>query len=150
VIVNGTAEICNWLFADVNTTQLFPEAIAKCHVDWSNGGNATNTSRPTTRPTYIGAPFPGAAASVQGDALTVAWVRVGCCCASLPHRQSLCPVRHSSCAHPATTQASLNKSTHYLPLIRSNLFLIPSIIVLHGDCGFAYTYLCIWIGSLED
>jgi hypothetical protein len=76
VIVNGTAEICNWFFVDVNTTQLFPEAITKCHEDCSNGGNATNTLRPTTRPTYIGVPCPGAAASVQGDALTVAWVSV--------------------------------------------------------------------------
>lgn len=41
MIVKGTAEICNWLFVDVNTTQLFPDAIATCYEDWSKGGGGT-------------------------------------------------------------------------------------------------------------
>ncbi|KAH7092930.1 carboxypeptidase-like protein S1 [Paraphoma chrysanthemicola] len=75
-IVNGTAEICNWLFVDANTTQLFPEVIAKCREDWGHGGNGTNVTRPTPRPTYSGAPFPGAAASVRESSLSIAWLAV--------------------------------------------------------------------------
>jgi hypothetical protein len=43
MIKNGTAEICNWLFVDGNSTLLFPEAIAQCKADWGGGGNGTNT-----------------------------------------------------------------------------------------------------------
>jgi hypothetical protein len=66
MIQNGTAEICNWLFVDKNTTQLFPEVIAKCRADWAIGGNGTtNTSKP--KPTYTGHPFEGSATSKNGS-----------------------------------------------------------------------------------
>ncbi|PVH95835.1 carboxypeptidase-like protein S1 [Periconia macrospinosa] len=43
MIQDGTAEICNWLFVDTNTTALFPDVIAKCHADWA-GGNSTGNA----------------------------------------------------------------------------------------------------------
>jgi len=65
MIQNGTAEICNWLFVDANSTALFPEVIAKCRADWASHGNGTNSTGP--RLTYTPAPsFPGAAASASG------------------------------------------------------------------------------------
>jgi hypothetical protein len=70
MIQNGTAEICNWLFVDQNSTQLFPDAIGKCRADWAGHGNGTNSTGP--RPTYTPAPFPGAATSFQGRSW--AWV----------------------------------------------------------------------------
>jgi hypothetical protein len=75
MIQNGTAEICNWLFVDKNTTQLFPEVIAKCRADWALGGNGTsNTSN--AKPTYSGYPFEGAATSIKdaGGAATLLFV----------------------------------------------------------------------------
>jgi hypothetical protein len=66
MIQNGTAEICNWLFVDKNTTQLFPEVIAKCRADWAIRGNdTTNTSN--AKPTYIGHLFEGAATLEKGS-----------------------------------------------------------------------------------
>jgi hypothetical protein len=64
MIQNGTAEICNWLFVDANSTALFPEAIAKCRADWASHRNGTNSTGP--RPTSTPPPFPGAAVSVRG------------------------------------------------------------------------------------
>jgi hypothetical protein len=37
-ILDGSAEICQYLLVDANTTQLFPEVIAKCR---QSGGNST-------------------------------------------------------------------------------------------------------------
>lgn len=47
-ILNGTAEICNWLFVDQNSTRLFPEVIAKCRAEGSGtgGGNQTGGGLP--------------------------------------------------------------------------------------------------------
>ncbi|KAH4308384.1 hypothetical protein HBH64_034010 [Parastagonospora nodorum] len=53
MIRNGSAEICNWLFVDANSTQLFPEEIAKCRADWA-GGNKTVTRRVDSRPVFTG------------------------------------------------------------------------------------------------
>jgi hypothetical protein len=62
-IQNGTAEICNWLFVDANTTSLFPETIAKCRADWAKdgGGNATSAKGPTVNVRSL--PMEGMAAS---------------------------------------------------------------------------------------
>jgi hypothetical protein len=68
MIQNGTAEICNWLFVDKNTTQLFPGVIAKCRADWA-GGNGTNMS--LTKPTYAATPFEGGATLAEGSGLMV-------------------------------------------------------------------------------
>lgn len=40
---NGTAEICNWLVIDANSTQLFPDAIAECRARWSDEGRSNET-----------------------------------------------------------------------------------------------------------
>jgi hypothetical protein len=53
MIRNGSAEICNWLFVDANSTQLFPEEIAKCRADWA-GGNKTVTRRVDSRQVVTG------------------------------------------------------------------------------------------------
>jgi hypothetical protein len=62
MIRNGTAEICNWLFVDKNTTQLFPDVIARCRADWATGGNGSTTPS-TPNPTQV---FEGHAAVVLG------------------------------------------------------------------------------------
>jgi hypothetical protein len=57
MIKNGTAEICDWLFVDQNSTLLFPDVIAKCRAE------GTNTN---TRPMATSLPFEGAAMSGRG------------------------------------------------------------------------------------
>jgi len=42
-IANGTAEICHWIFVDANSTELFPDVIAKCRAG-SNGTAPGNSS----------------------------------------------------------------------------------------------------------
>ena len=37
--MNGSAEICSWLFVDKNSTELFPEVVAKCRAE--GGGKQT-------------------------------------------------------------------------------------------------------------
>lgn len=43
-IANGTAEICNYLFVDANSTKLFPEVIGKCRSEGNGTGHANGTS----------------------------------------------------------------------------------------------------------
>lgn len=62
MIRNGSAEICNWLFVDANSTQLFPAEIAKCRADWA-GGNVTVARRMDSRQG-----FNGNAVSLRGSA----------------------------------------------------------------------------------
>jgi hypothetical protein len=62
MIQNGTAEICNWLFVDANSTLLFPDEIAKCRAEWA--GNSS-----TVRKRYTAQPVQGAAAPVRGRGL---------------------------------------------------------------------------------
>lgn len=45
-IANGTAEICNYIFVDANSTKLFPEVIAKCRGETHNGTGSSNNSLP--------------------------------------------------------------------------------------------------------
>jgi hypothetical protein len=45
-ISNGTAEICNYIFVDANSTKLFPEVIAKCRGESHNGTGSSNNSLP--------------------------------------------------------------------------------------------------------
>ncbi|KAF2023941.1 carboxypeptidase-like protein S1 [Setomelanomma holmii] len=73
-IQNGTAEICEWLFVDQNSTALFPEIVAKCRQDWGQGGNGMNGTM-NVRPTYTGALFTGGAARVgkSGLLMALAW-----------------------------------------------------------------------------
>jgi hypothetical protein len=71
MIQNGTAEICNWLFVDKNTTQMFPDVIAKCRADRTAGGNGTpDTSN--AKPKYIARPFEGDATSMKDVGRTAA------------------------------------------------------------------------------
>merc|ERR1712137_15171 len=64
-VLDGSAEICQYLVVDANTTQLFPEVIAQCRA--GSGGNATapgghsNSTLPE---------FEGGAARVEGRART--------------------------------------------------------------------------------
>ncbi|CAN9124618.1 unnamed protein product [Alternaria alternata] len=64
-VLDGSAEICQYLVVDANTTQLFPEVIAQCRA--GSGGNATapgghsNSTLPE---------FEGGAARVGGRAWT--------------------------------------------------------------------------------
>lgn len=44
-VLNGTAEVCSWLFVDQNSTRLFPEVVAKCRAEGS-GGNQTGGALP--------------------------------------------------------------------------------------------------------
>ncbi|KAF1923975.1 carboxypeptidase S1-like protein B [Didymella exigua CBS 183.55] len=45
-IANGTAEICNYIFVDANSTKLFPEVIAKCRGESHDGTSSGNNSLP--------------------------------------------------------------------------------------------------------
>ena len=45
-IANGTAEICNWIFVDANSTRLFPEVIAKCRAGQHNNTAPGNNTHP--------------------------------------------------------------------------------------------------------
>jgi hypothetical protein len=45
-IANGTAEICNYIFVDANSTKLFPEVIAKCRGESPDGTGPSNNSLP--------------------------------------------------------------------------------------------------------
>jgi hypothetical protein len=70
MIRNGTAEICNWLFVDQNSTLLFPDVVAKCRA-----GEGTNSSSP--RPTSTALPFQGAAVSSRGGSLSAGLLVLG-------------------------------------------------------------------------
>jgi hypothetical protein len=77
MIQNGTAEICNWLFVDKNTTQLFPGVIAKCRADWVSHSNGTgNHSNPTPPPSFEGSAV-GLGGGMWNAVLGAAVVAVG-------------------------------------------------------------------------
>ncbi|KAH9874888.1 hypothetical protein J1614_004375, partial [Plenodomus biglobosus] len=59
-IEDGSAQICEWLLVDANTTALFPDVIAKCRAQWATG-NATGNM------TYGTPVFEGAAAGVAAS-----------------------------------------------------------------------------------
>ncbi|KAI5358164.1 Putative peptidase S10, serine carboxypeptidase, alpha/Beta hydrolase [Septoria linicola] len=64
MLVNGTAEICNWIVIDANSTQLFPEVIAQCRAEWaagSGGSNGTNAELPAPSTT----PYTGDAGKIS-------------------------------------------------------------------------------------
>ncbi|KAH9864726.1 hypothetical protein IAQ61_008670, partial [Plenodomus lingam] len=43
-VLNGSAEICEYLLVDANTTRLFPEVIEKCRKEWAAGGGSRNAT----------------------------------------------------------------------------------------------------------
>lgn len=66
-IINGTAEICNWIFVDANSTKLFPEVIAKCRAEQSIGGqNETGPGNNSQQPPE----FEGAASTIDVGTFT--------------------------------------------------------------------------------
>jgi hypothetical protein len=81
MIKNGSAEICNWLFVDKNTTQLFPEVIAKCRADWAAGGHGNGTGNHSSPSPSPPPPFEGGATGGRGGMwsalLSAAVVAVG-------------------------------------------------------------------------
>ena len=62
-IMNGTAEICNWIFVDANSTKLFPEVIAKCRAGQTGGGH--NETRPGNNNSHQLPEFEGAARTIN-------------------------------------------------------------------------------------
>ena len=64
-VLDGSAEICQYLVVDANTTQLFPEVIAQCRA--GSGGNATG---PGGHSNSTLPEFEGGAARVGGRAWT--------------------------------------------------------------------------------
>ncbi|KAL6705557.1 hypothetical protein ACN47E_006674 [Coniothyrium glycines] len=67
-IRNGTAEICQWLFVDANTTQLFPDVITKCRADWAaGGGNGSYSGGNGTITTPV---YEGTASLFKGGLMT--------------------------------------------------------------------------------
>lgn len=53
-IANGTAEICNWIFVDANSTRLFPEVIASCRAEWAAGGQNETSGNNNSAPVFEG------------------------------------------------------------------------------------------------
>jgi hypothetical protein len=89
MLANGTAEICNWIVVDANSTQLFPDVIARCRAEWGGGGppasgNQTYTPLPTgsiVSPGPTGAAstplaYDGGASTLLGDR-KIGWVGLG-------------------------------------------------------------------------
>jgi hypothetical protein len=70
MIRNGSAEICNWLFVDGNSTLLFPEEIGKCREEWA--GSAVKRRQMDTAQR-----FQGGAAVVKGRGLGEVLMVVG-------------------------------------------------------------------------
>ncbi|KAH7359954.1 carboxypeptidase-like protein S1 [Pyrenochaeta sp. MPI-SDFR-AT-0127] len=70
-ILNGTAEICEWIFVDANSTKLFPEVIAKCRANWEgSGGNVTSPGQNNSNTLPE---FEGAAAKLGEKTQTMWW-----------------------------------------------------------------------------
>ncbi|CAK1357690.1 unnamed protein product [Cercospora beticola] len=69
-LVNGTAEICNWIVVDANSTLLFPEVIAKCRAEWDQQGDqGTNANQTASSGPAI---YTGIASTLSGNQL--AWL----------------------------------------------------------------------------
>lgn len=63
-IANGTAEICNYIFVDANSTKLFPEVVARCRGESHNGSGSSNNSLPVPE-------FEGSAESLSSRRMLV-------------------------------------------------------------------------------
>lgn len=74
-ILNGTAEICQWIFVDANSTRLFPDVIAKCRAEWG-GQDGGNETKPGQNGSYSGPVFEGAATTVGVYSWAMWWTVV--------------------------------------------------------------------------
>ncbi|KAI8934484.1 hypothetical protein NX059_008186 [Plenodomus lindquistii] len=72
-LLEGSAEVCEYLVVDANTTALFPEVIAKCR-GAAGGGNGTHYGNNGTHPVPV---FEGGAPRVAGGSWMVVAVTVG-------------------------------------------------------------------------
>ena len=67
-VANGTAEICNWIFVDANSTALFPEVIARCRAE--QAASEHNQTAPGSNHSHQLPEFEGGSGSLAAGTLT--------------------------------------------------------------------------------